>query len=101
MPHLHLPADHSDHDVVLAATISTGIGSEDLYVTWTYDGGAGAIPEVQALVRDERRPTVRTFLAGLRARVIAAWYGLTDPPLPPQRDAPALAAPPRTGEPSS
>jgi hypothetical protein len=69
MSHLHLPADHSDADLVLAANLADIVGSEDLYVTWTHDTGPGAIPEVEAILRDERpSPLVEligAFFAGL------------------------------------
>ena len=36
MPHLHLPAEHTDADIVLAANVAATVGSEDLYVAWTH-----------------------------------------------------------------
>ena len=69
MPHLHLPAEHSDADLVLAANLADIVGSEDLYVTWTHESGPGAIPEVEAILRDDRpSPLVElvgAFFAGL------------------------------------
>jgi hypothetical protein len=53
MPHLHLPAEHSDADLVLAANLADVVGSRDLYVAWTHGGGA-AVPEVQAVLRQQR-----------------------------------------------
>ena len=44
MPHLHLPTDHTDADLVLAANLAEVVGSEDLYVAWTHESGAGAFP---------------------------------------------------------
>ena len=55
MPHLHLPIDHTDADLVLAANLAEIVGSEDLYVAWTHEAGAGAVPEVEAEVREERQ----------------------------------------------
>ena len=55
MPHLHLPADHTDADLVLAANLAEIVGSEDLYVVWSHETGPGAIPEVEAELREERR----------------------------------------------
>ena len=48
MPHLHLPIDHTDADLVLAANLAEIVGSEDLYVAWSYETGPGAIPEIEA-----------------------------------------------------
>src|SRR3954453_1365178 len=95
MPHLHLPADHSDADIVLAANVAATVGSEDLYVAWTHECGAGAIPEVQAVVR-ESRPSALAWLAravfnGARA----AWHGLTQPAAPATAALSAPAAPAR------
>ena len=53
MPHLYLPSDHTDADLVLAADVAAAVSSADLYVTWTLDAGAGA-PEIEAVVREER-----------------------------------------------
>jgi hypothetical protein len=63
MPHLHLPAEHSDADLMLAANLADIVGSEDLYVTWTHDTGPGAVPEIEAILRDER-PSPLVELAG-------------------------------------
>jgi hypothetical protein len=54
MPHLHLPIDHTDADLVLAANLADIVGSEDLYVTWSYETGPGAIPEVDAVLVEQR-----------------------------------------------
>ena len=86
MPHLHLPAEHSDADIVLAANVAATVGSEDLYVAWTHDAGAGAVPEVEAVIR-EPRPSV---LVALFRALTAVWHGLTQAPAPP---APATATP--------
>jgi hypothetical protein len=80
MPHLHLPADHSDADLVLAANLAAVVGSEDLYVAWTHDTGPGAIPEVEAVVREDRPNIFVSVLAALAAGVIAVWRGLTHAP---------------------
>jgi hypothetical protein len=69
MPHLHLPIDHTEDDLVLAANVADVVGSADLYVTWSHEGGAGAVPEVAAVLRDERPPKrfgrLRTAIAAL------------------------------------
>ena len=75
MPHLYLPSDHTDADLVLAADVAAAVSSADLYVTWTLEAGAGA-PEVEAVVREERparadepvRRAARRALPGRRRR---------------------------------
>jgi hypothetical protein len=99
MPHVHLPADHSDADLVLAANLADIVGSADLYVTWTHDAGAGAVPEVEAVLRDERRRPRGGGLRGLAAALATLWRQLLQGPTHP---APAIArasASARAGEP--
>jgi hypothetical protein len=75
MPHLHLPADHTDADLVLAATVAEVVGSSDLYVAWSHHRGPGAVPEVEAVVSEEP-PPVRPFaalLASLGGALAALW----------------------------
>jgi hypothetical protein len=55
MPHLHLPTQHTDADLILAANLADVVGSEDLYVAWTHDSGARAVPEVDAVLVEARR----------------------------------------------
>ena len=50
MPHLHLPVDHTEADIVLAVNLADIVGSEDLYVAWSHESGPGAIPEVEAVM---------------------------------------------------
>jgi hypothetical protein len=88
MPHVHLPAVHSDADLVLAANVAAVVGSEDLYVAWTHEAGPGAIPEIDAVVREERPSPLATFFHALAAGVSAMWAALTQPP------AAEVAAPP-------
>ena len=73
MPHLHLPIDHTDADLVLAANLAEVVGSEDLYVAWTHESGPGAIPEVEAVLRDEHP---LGFFAAVRAGFSAFWRAL-------------------------
>jgi hypothetical protein len=82
MPHVHLPADHSDADLVLAANLAAIVGSEDLYVAWTHESGAGAIPEIQAVVREERPNPLVSVLAAVIAGALAVWHTLTQSPAP-------------------
>jgi hypothetical protein len=94
MPHLYLPNDHTDADLVLAADVAAAVSSADLYVTWTLDAGAGA-PEIEAVVREERPAQPENPFAGLGAALwqgfVALWRSLTAPPT--QRP----ASPPVTG----
>jgi hypothetical protein len=103
MPHLYLPTDHTDADLVLAADVAAAVSSSDLYVTWTFDAGAGAgAPEVEAVVREERdQPPVNPFaelVVALFQGVAALWRSLTGPPAQRVETAPPSAARP-TGEP--
>ena len=93
MPHLYLPTDHTDKDLVLAADVAAAVSSADLYVTWTIDAGVGT-PEVEAVVREERPvPEANPFaelLVALFQGVAALWRSLTGPPA--QRIAPPPVA---------
>jgi|SRR5215204_4537003 len=100
MPHLHLPADHSDKDVVLAANVAAGVNSAELYVTWTRDAGPNAAPVVEAQVQERApepvSPLVELF-AILAASFVAVWNAFAGPARPeaegaaPQRPAPRPA----------
>jgi hypothetical protein len=84
MPHLHLPTDHTDADLVLAANLAEIVGSEDLYVAWTHDAGPGAIPEVDAVLCAERpMGAVAEFFAAAGAGVAAFWRALLGKPSQP------------------
>jgi hypothetical protein len=77
MPHLHLPIDHTDADLVLAANVADLVGSADLYVAWSHEGGPGAVPEVEAVLRDERNTSpVANFLAAIGAVFTSFWRAL-------------------------
>ena len=98
MPHLHLPADHSEADLALAADLAVRLGSEDLYVGWTHEEGAGVSPEVQAYARDQRpaHPLADALVAVLSG-ALALWHAFSRDasarrPIP----APASAAAERT-----
>jgi hypothetical protein len=80
MPHLHLPTDHTDADLVLAANLADIVGSEDLYVAWTKDTGAG-VPEIEAYMSDEpvANPFAEVFVS-LMAGCVAFWRALTGRP---------------------
>ena len=100
MPHLYLPTDHTDADLVLAADVAAAVSSADLYVTWTLEAGAGT-PEIEAVVREERpprraNPFAELFVA-LFQGIAALWRSLTGPPT--QRIAAPRRSPARTREP--
>lgn len=94
MPHLYLPSDHTDADLVLAADVAAAVLSADLYVTWTLDAGAGT-PDIKAVSREEHdvapadpvNPFAELFVALVQG-VAAVWAHLTGPPArrgaPPQ-----------------
>ena len=80
MPHLHLPMDHTDDDLVLAANLADIVGSEDLYVAWTQDTGAG-VPEIDAYLSDEPVASpFAEFFVSLMAGCVAFWRALTGRP---------------------
>ena len=83
MPHLYLPSDHTDADLVLAADVASAVSSADLYVTWTLEAGAGT-PEIEAVLRDDPpQPAVNPFaelVVAVMQGVVALWQHLTSPP---------------------
>jgi hypothetical protein len=94
MPHVHLPAIHTDADLVLAANVAAIVGSEDLYVSWTHDSGPGAVPEVAAVVREHRTvPPLATLLHAIATGMSAMWNAFTQPApaVRPAQPAPAPA----------
>ena len=102
MPHLYLPNDHTDADLVLAADVAAAVSSADLYVTWTLESGAGA-PEIEAVVREERpappaNPFAELFVA-LFQGIATLWQSLTGPPAQRIAAAPASSAGRPQGEP--
>src|SRR5215210_3035893 len=105
MPHLYLPAEHNDADLMLAADVATAVSSADLYVTWTHDAGFGA-PEIEAVVRDEGAPRpVNPFaelFVALMQGVVSLWQHIVSPPAPRTAGAPMTGptGQPAAGEPS-
>jgi hypothetical protein len=82
MPHLYLPSEHTDADLVLAADVAVAVSSADLYVAWTHDAGRGA-PEVEAVVREERPVPPHPFaelIVAFAQGISALWRTLTGPP---------------------
>lgn len=96
MPHLHLPIDHTDDDLVLAANVADVVGSADLYVAWSHEGGPGAVPEVQAVLREERPASLFTAIGGVFK---ALWRALFNHPA--HGGARLAAEPHRATEPSA
>jgi hypothetical protein len=105
MPHLHLPADHTDADLVLAADLARAMGSAELFIAWTHAAGPGAVPEVEAVVREPRPGLVVDVLSTLIAGVAVLWRVLTTGSAAAPRVAGAAGAPlgarPTAGEPSA
>jgi hypothetical protein len=101
MPHLHLPIDHTDADLVLAANLAEIVGSEDLYVAWSHEAGAGAVPEVEAVLVEQAAPRPG-FLATVAAGCAAFWRTITGrhPGSSPTRASEAGTARHGAGEPS-
>jgi hypothetical protein len=103
MPHLHLPSDHTEVDLVLAANLAEIVGSEDLYVAWSHESGAGAVPEVDAVLVEPRRQSALAEIASLVAAGCAAfWRALVGRPGDAEttRASSAGPAPRGAGEPS-
>jgi hypothetical protein len=80
MPHLHLPAEHTDADLVLAGQVAELIESAELYVTWTPSAGQ-AVPEVEALMREPVSPWAETLALLVRAAA-ELWVAFTRRPAP-------------------
>jgi len=96
MPHLFLPCEHTDADLMLAADVAAAVESADLYVAWTHEAGPGGMPEVEAVVSEAQppAPVVSPFaelFVAMMAGAIALWRHLTH--VPPQ----AAAAPAARG----
>ena len=102
MPHLYLPTEHTDADLVLAADVAAAVSSADLFVTWTLDSGAGA-PEVEAVVHEEPQLSRNAFVelfAAIGHGVAALWRSITGPPVGHVARA-QLPAGSRAGEPTT
>ena len=84
MAHLHLPAQHSEDDLVLAHRVAEAVESSDLYVAWSHEAGPGLRPEVRAYVTPAVNPIVEAV-----AQVIS-WIGaFVEAIVPPRRPADA------------
>jgi hypothetical protein len=71
MPHVILPAEHTDADLVLAAHVAHAVDSAELFVAWTPHSGP-AIPEIEAELREPQHP-VALFVQGM----VELWRALT------------------------
>jgi hypothetical protein len=102
MPHLHLPSDHTDADLVLAANLADIVGSEDLYVSWSHESGPGAVPQVDAVLVESHRPGLFAEIVGLfTAGCAAFWRALAGRPVEPAvAQSPPAGHARRAGEPS-
>lgn len=101
MPHLHLPMDHTDADLVLAANLAEIVGSEDLYVVWSHESGAGAVPEVDAvLVESHHTSAFAEVVAVVAAGCTAFWRALIGRSADRGVGEAPSAGPARQGEPS-
>jgi hypothetical protein len=92
MAHLHLPEQHSTVDLVLAGQIAETFESEDLYVVWTHADGPGAVPSVEALLRDAPPHPLAGAVRAFFAAIADAWRALTTPPVHRLEDSPGPAS---------
>ena len=68
MPHVHLPAKHTDADLALAGALATMLRSEELYVAWSVEDGR-AEPVIPAAIHDTAvEPRRRGFFRRLFGR---------------------------------
>jgi len=74
MPHVYMPADHSDADVFLAARIAEAVDSSELFVAWTNEAGTVFAPE--ALAPPAPAPEPMNPFALALAEVIVAFGAL-------------------------
>ena len=71
MPHVHLPAQHTDDDLALAGALASMLRSQELYVAWSCESGPAA-PVIPAALHEahEERPRPRR-----RPGLLARWLG--------------------------
>jgi hypothetical protein len=68
MAHLHLPAQHSDDDLAIAGALAQVLRSDELYVAWSTESGAGEPVIPARLHAAPSRPASRErLLARLRS----------------------------------
>jgi len=81
MPHVFLPTEHSNADLVLAGQVAELLESDSLYVTWSARGYEE--PQVETLLRVERAQPVPaapshsllTEVVGTMVAFVAAVFG--------------------------
>jgi hypothetical protein len=56
MAYLYLPTAHSDADLVLAGQVAQAVDAAELFVVWTREAGPGAVPRVEAILRESVAP---------------------------------------------
>jgi hypothetical protein len=71
MPHVHLPAQHTDDDLALAGALATMLRSKELYVAWSVETGQAA-PVIPAALQDVRDDEPRSKR---RPGLLARWFG--------------------------
>ena len=71
MPHVHLPAQHTDDDLALAGALATMLRSKELYVAWSVEAGQAA-PVIPAALQDARDDEPREKR---RPGLLARWFG--------------------------
>jgi hypothetical protein len=75
MPHVVLPAEHTDADLILASQVAEAVDSAELFVVWTPHSGA-AIPVIEAELREPQHPLAEA--ATLFAQAVAElWRAIT------------------------
>jgi hypothetical protein len=72
MAHLYLPTAHSDDDLVLADQVAQAMDAAELFVVWTREAGPGAVPRVEAILRESTAPPAPAPLAPAGASSLAA-----------------------------
>ena len=94
MPHVYLPAEHSEADLVLAGQLADVLESNELYVTWSPRGYEE--PQVETVVRiQEPEPAPAAPEHSLLAEVLgtmAAFVAAIFAPRPAERRTGAASA---------
>jgi hypothetical protein len=75
MPHLHLPAEHTDEDLALAGALASMLRSEELYVAWSTDAGQSA-PVIPAALHEPALPPALSPRRSRRRSIFARIFGL-------------------------
>ena len=70
MAHLHLPVQHSDDDLAIAGALAQVLHSDELYVAWSAESGAGEPVVAARLQAAPSQPAPRETLLG---RLLGFW----------------------------